>query len=97
MTVHEQLARVENTLRDLEHAVLGLRSHLGTDVDVQRLVDDVERCSADLALLRAHARLPSQPRPHDLIVIPDGDYDSGLWDGADVDSEGLGVPGRRAP
>jgi hypothetical protein len=30
-------------------------------------------------------------------MVPDADYDAALWAGGDLDAEGLGVPGRRAP
>jgi hypothetical protein len=97
MTIHEQLGHAEHSLQRLEGAVVGLRSLLGPDLDVQRLADDVARCRDDLARLRRQAPAPQPAPERDVIVIPDDEYDSGLWQGGDVDAEGLGVPGRRAP
>lgn len=97
MTIREDLNRVEQGLHVLEHAASGLRSRLATDVDVERLSDDIARCRADLARLRAHVRLPREATDQDVIVIPEGEYDTALWQGEDIDAEGLGVPGRRAP
>jgi len=97
MTIKDELTRAEHSLNVLRHAAAGLRSHLGADLDVRRLTDDIARCSEDVARLRTHVPVPPQPTPADVIVIPDHDYDADLWAGLDVDAEGLGVPGRRAP
>jgi hypothetical protein len=97
MTIKDELTRAEHSLDVLRHAAAGLRSHLGADLDVTRLTDDIARCCEDVARLRTHVPLPHQPTPADVIVIPDHDYDADLWAGLDVDAEGLGVPGRRAP
>jgi hypothetical protein len=97
MTIHAQLGHAERSLQGLESAVLGLRSLLGSDLDVVRLAEDVARCREDVARLRVHAPAPAQVREDDVIVVPDDEYDTGLWQDGDVDAEGLGVPGRRAP
>jgi hypothetical protein len=97
MTIHEQLGHAERSLQGLERAVAGLRPMLGSDLDLVRLADDVARCREDVARLRRHAPAPAVPDEREVIVVPDGEYDSGLWQGADLDAEGLGVPGRRAP
>lgn len=97
MTIHEDLDRAQCAVRNLESAVLGLRAHLGTHVDVLRLSDDVVRCAADLSRLADQTSAPRRVAEHELVVIPDGEYDTALWAGGDVDDEGLGVPGRRAP
>jgi hypothetical protein len=96
MTIKDELTRAEHSLDVLRHAAAGLRSHLGADLDVMRLTDDIARCCEDVVRLRTHVPLP-QPTPADVVVIPDSDYDADLWAGLDVDAEGLGVPGRRAP
>jgi hypothetical protein len=97
MTIHEHLVHAERSLQGLEGAVAGLRSLLGPDLDVVRLGDDVARCREDLARLRTQAPAPPPDAERDVIMVPDGEYDTGLWQGADVDAEGIGVPGRRAP
>jgi len=97
MTIKDELTRAEHSLNVLRHAAVGLRSHLGADLDVMRLTDDIARCCEDVARLRTHVPTPHQPTMSDVIVVPDHDYDAGLWAGVDVDAEGLGVPGRRAP
>ncbi|MDX6250645.1 MAG: hypothetical protein QOF10_4005 [Kribbellaceae bacterium] len=94
MTIHDELDRTRRAVQGLEKALAGLRNQLGPHLDVLRLMDDVARCSADLGRLEQQVRAP---RPRELLVIPDGDYDHGLWGAGDVDHEGLGAPGRRAP
>lgn len=96
MSLQDELDRADEGLRALERAADALRSRLGTDVDALRLADDVAHCREDLARLRLQVRVP-QPVPGEVIVVPDGDYDIALWRHEDVDAEGLGVPGRRAP
>lgn len=97
MSIQEDLNRVDEGLRALEDAALALRSRLATDLDAVRLAEDVTRCREDLARLRLQVRPPSQAAVQDVIVVPDGDYDAALWADGDLDAEGLGVPGRRAP
>jgi hypothetical protein len=92
MTIHEDLDRTRQALQALEKSLLALRNQLGPHLDVLRLLDDLDRCSADLQRLEQQVRAP---RRGELVVIPDGDYDHGFW--ADVEHEGLGAPGRRAP
>jgi hypothetical protein len=94
MTIHDELNRTRRAVQALEIAVVGLRNQLGPHLDVLRLIDDVARCASDLRRLEEQTRAPAS---HDLVVIPDGDYDHGWWAAADVDSEGLGAPDRRAP
>lgn len=98
MTIHPDLDLTQKRLVDLERAVRRLEVCFGPHVDVQRLTDDVARFSADLARLRQHAPKASSAVAHrDMIVISDEPYDPNLWADGDVDAEGLGVPGRRAP
>jgi hypothetical protein len=97
MTIKDELTRAEQCLSALQNAAMGLRAHLGPDLDVVRLSDDIARCRDDVARLRTHVTVPHQLTADDFIVVPDHDYDAGLWAGGDVDAEGLGVPGRRAP
>jgi hypothetical protein len=92
MTIHEHLDRTRQAVQDLEKSLLALRNQLGPHLDVLRLMDDLQRCTADLERLEQQVRAP---RRHELVVIPDGDYDQGFWAG--VEHEGLGAPGRRAP
>ncbi|ADB31222.1 hypothetical protein Kfla_2140 [Kribbella flavida DSM 17836] len=94
MSIHDELDRTRRALQALEKSVAGLRQQLGPHLDVLRLMDDVARCSADLARLQEQVRAPHR---HELVVIPDDDRDHGLWGAGDVDHEGLGAPGRRAP
>lgn len=97
MAIHEYLDRAHVAVRDLEGAVLGLRANLGSHIDVERLADDVLRCAADLSRLDTHAGPPRRSAHQPVIIIPEEEYDASLWADGDVDSEGLGVPGRRAP
>jgi hypothetical protein len=94
MTIHEELDRTRRAVQSLEKSLAGLRNQLGPHLDVLRLMDDVARCSTDLARLEEQVRAP---RRHELLAIPDDDYDHALWGAGDVDHEGLGAPGRRAP
>ncbi|MGC4943484.1 hypothetical protein [Kribbella sp. DT2] len=94
MSIHDELDRTRQALQALEQAVAGLRSRLGPHLDVLRLMDDLARCTADLRRLEEQVRAPQR---HELMVIPDDDRDHGLWGAGDVDHEGLGAPGRRAP
>lgn len=94
MTIHDELGQTRRAVQNLEKALAGLRKQLGPHLDVLRLLDDVARCSSDLRRLEEQIRAP---RRHELVVIPDGDYDHGLWATGDADHEGLGAPGRRAP
>lgn len=97
MTIHEDVNRAQAAVRSLESAVLGLRTHLGTHIEVQRLADDVMRCAADLSRLEDELAPSRQVEQHEIVIIPDGEYDTSLWADGDVDAEGIGVPGRRAP
>jgi len=92
MTISDELDRTRQTLLALEKSLVALRNRLGPHLDVLRLLDDLNRCTADLRRLEQQVRAP---RRHELVVIPDEDYDPGFW--ADVEHEGLGAPGRRAP
>jgi hypothetical protein len=94
MTIHEELQRTRTALFALEKSLTSLRNHLGAHLDVLRLLDDVERCSSDLRRLEDQVRTPARV---ELMVIPDDDRDHGLWGAGDVDHEGVGAPGRRAP
>jgi hypothetical protein len=89
MTIHDELDRTRLALQALEKSLVALRNQLGAHLDVLRLLDDLDRCRTDLRRLEGQLR-PS--RRHELVVIPEGDYDHGFW--ADVEHEGLG---RRAP
>ena len=94
MTIHDELGQTRRALQNLEKALAGLRNQLGPHLDVLRLIDDVSRCSTDLRRLEEQV---GPPRRYELVVIPDDDGDHGLWGARDVDHEGLGAPGRRAP
>jgi hypothetical protein len=94
MTIHDELGQTRRALQNLEKALAGLRNQLGPHLDVLRLIDDVSRCSTDLRRLEEQV---GPPRRYELVVIPDDDRDHGLWGAGDVDHEGLGAPGRRAP
>ncbi|WP_350277826.1 hypothetical protein [Kribbella sp. HUAS MG21] len=94
MTISDELARTRSALGALEKSLAALRNRLGPHLDVLRLQDDVDRCSTDLRRLEQQVRAP---RHHDLVVIPDDDRDHALWGAGDVDHEGVGAPGRRAP
>jgi hypothetical protein len=94
MTIHDELDRTRRAVQALETSLAGLRNRLGEHLDVLRLIDDVARCSVDLRRLEEQVGVPSR---HELVVIPDDDYDHSLWGAGDVDHEGLGAPGRRAP
>ena len=97
MTIHDDLNRAASAVRNLENAVLGMRAQLGPHLDVLRLADDVSRCSDDLNRLEDQLSPRRRPPPEEFVVISDEQYDTSLWAGSDVDSEGLGAPGRRAP
>ena len=98
MSVEGELARAILAVRNLQNAVLVLRARLSSDIDVQRLADDAERCAADLSRLEQHTLSARVGLPRqEFIVVPDEEYDPSLWACGDVDGEGLGVPGRRAP
>jgi len=58
----------------LEKALVALRNQLGPHLDVLRLLDDLDRCTADLRRLESQV---GAPRRHELVAIPDGDYDHG--------------------
>jgi hypothetical protein len=94
MTISDELDRTRSALQALEKSLVALRNCLGPHLDVLRLLDDVDRCSTDLRRLEQQVRAP---RRHELVVIPDDDRDHGLWGAGDVDHEGVGAPGRRAP
>ncbi|TDD60924.1 hypothetical protein E1263_08970 [Kribbella antibiotica] len=94
MTIHEELQRTRTALLALEKSLMSLRNHLGAHIDVLRLLDDLERCTTDLRRLEDQIITPAH---RELIVIPDDDRDHGLWGAGDVDHEGVGAPGRRAP
>ena len=97
MNIYDDLSRAESAVRKLENAVQGLRAHLGPHIDVLRLADDVTRCAIDLSRLEDQTSAQRRVSLQEVIVIPDGEYDTSLWADGDVDSEGLGAPGRRAP
>lgn len=92
MTIHDDLDRTRQAVLALEKSLVALRNQLGPHLDVLRLMDDLERCATDLRRLEQQVRAP---RRHELVAIPEGDYDHGFW--ADVEHEGLGAPDRRAP
>ncbi|GAB3930086.1 hypothetical protein ACFCV3_01860 [Kribbella sp. NPDC056345] len=94
MTIHEELHRTRSALLALEKSLMSLRNHLGEHLDVLRLLDDLERCTSDLRRLEDQVHVPVRG---ELMVIPDDDRDHGLWGAGDVDHEGVGAPGRRAP
>ena len=85
MTISDELDRTRAALAALEKSLAGLRNRLGPQLDVLRLLDDLSRCTADLERLEQQVRAP---RRHELVVIPDDDYDQDFW--ADAEQEGLG-------
>jgi hypothetical protein len=85
MTIPEELERTRQALVALEKSLVALRNRLGPHLDVLRLLDDLERCTADLRRLEQQVRAPHRV---ELVVIPDGDYDPDFW--ADAEHEGLG-------
>ncbi|WP_371400687.1 hypothetical protein OHA10_22185 [Kribbella sp. NBC_00662] len=85
MTIPEELERTRQALVALEKSLVALRNRLGPHLDVLRLLDDLERCTADLRRLEQQVRAPHRG---ELVVIPDGDYDPDFW--ADAEHEGLG-------
>ena len=85
MTISDELDRTRAALLTLEKSLMALRNRLGPHLDVQRLLDDLERCTSDLRRLEQQVRAP---RRHELMVIPDDDYDPDFW--ADAEQEGLG-------
>jgi hypothetical protein len=89
MTISEELDRTRAALLALEKSLMALRNRLGPHLDVLRLLDDLSRCTADLERLEQQVRAP---RRHELVVIPDDDYDQDFW--AEAETEGLG---RTAP
>jgi hypothetical protein len=89
MTISEELDRTRAALLALEKSLMALRNRVGEHLDVLRLLDDLERCTADLRRLEQQVRVP---RRQELVAIPDDDYDHAFW--ADAEQEGLG---RRAP
>ncbi|WP_328997992.1 hypothetical protein OHA18_26440 [Kribbella sp. NBC_00709] len=89
MTISEELERTRAALLGLEKSLMALRNQLGPHLDVLRLLDDLERCTADLHRLEQQVRAPHRP---ELMAIPDDDYDPDFW--ADAEHEGLG---RTAP
>ncbi|GAA1558888.1 hypothetical protein GCM10009804_14590 [Kribbella hippodromi] len=89
MTISDELDRTRQALLALENSLAALRNRLGDHLDVLRLLDDLERCSADLRRLEAQVRTPRRP---ELVAIPDDDYEPDFW--ADAEHEGLG---RTAP
>ncbi|HWD80454.1 MAG TPA: hypothetical protein VG497_16275 [Kribbella sp.] len=85
MTISDELDRTRAALAALEKSLAGLRNRLGPQLDVLRLLDDLSRCTADLERLEQQVRAP---RRHELVVIPDDDYDHDFW--AQAEQEGLG-------
>ena len=87
MTVHDDLASAQRSLSELQRSVRALRLDFGPTLDVRRLDEDVARVQQDLALL-AESAPPTGAARRGLEVIPEGEYDPGLWQ--DADDEGLG-------
>lgn len=93
----DDLNRAQVAVESLASAVTQLRTRLGEHIDVLRLADDVERCAADLRRLREQTAPSARESAEPYVLVPDREYDASLWADGDVDAEGLGVPGRRAP
>jgi hypothetical protein len=89
MTIHDELDRTRRAVLALEKSLVALRNQLGPHLDVLRLLDDLDRCAADLRRLEEQVRAP---RRQELVVIPDDDPDDGLWGARDVDHEGVRAP-----
>ncbi|WP_427896003.1 hypothetical protein ACQHIV_18910 [Kribbella sp. GL6] len=90
MTISDELERTRTALVALEKSLVALRNRLGSHLDVLRLLDDLERCAADLR--RLEQQVGVRRGPHELVVIPDDDYALDFW--AEAEQEGLG---RTAP
>jgi hypothetical protein len=85
MTISDELDRTRSALQALENSLVALKNRIGRHVDVLRLLDDLQRCRADLRRLEGQVRAP---RRQELVVIPDGDYAHDFW--AEAEQEGLG-------
>ncbi|MFD7159004.1 hypothetical protein ACFV9C_30705 [Kribbella sp. NPDC059898] len=90
MTISDELDRTRTALAALEKSLTALRNRVGPHVDLLRLLDDLERCTADLR--RLEQQVGVRRRPHELVAIPDDDYAHDFW--AEAEQEGLG---RTAP
>ncbi|MFC0599738.1 hypothetical protein [Streptomyces palmae] len=97
MSLTDDLTTAQRCLDDLDRAVARLEQRVGSGPDIRRIRSGSGHLRESLALLRETtpgAMLPDTPQ-RELVVIPDTPYDASLW--SDVDDEGLGVRGRRAP
>ncbi|MFJ6695730.1 hypothetical protein ACIQM4_06625 [Streptomyces sp. NPDC091272] len=98
MSLHEELAELQDCLDRLDRAVLRLSGRLDEShgLDARRVRTDAAHLRESVAMLGAAASgaVHTPPRP-ELITIPDAPYDSALW--TDSDDEGLGARDRRAP
>lgn len=91
MTTSE-VTELRRALGELRECIGSLRSHYGDSAQVQRLANDVDRLSIDVAdvtgepvrVAPAARAVPSEER----VVVSDTPYDPGLWAGAD--DEGVG-------
>ncbi len=79
----------------LAAAVEQVRAAYGDTLGVRRLRSDVNRLTECLDELGPPSPDHHLSAPVTLETIPDEPYDESLW--VDVEHEGLGAPGRRAP
>ncbi|MGZ0147606.1 hypothetical protein ACXJJ3_11090 [Kribbella sp. WER1] len=86
MTISDELDRTRAALVALEKSLVALRNRVGSHVDLLRLLDDLERCTVDLR--RLEQQVGGRRRSHELVAIPDDDYDRDFW--AEAEQEGLG-------
>ncbi|TJZ45298.1 hypothetical protein FCH28_28540 [Streptomyces piniterrae] len=101
MTPHDAVTAVERSLDDLVRSVGRLENLVGSGLEVRRMRSDTDHLRESLGLLKESvaAAPPGRLTPGNggeaMVPVPDTPYDSKLW--TDVDEEGLGARGRRAP
>ncbi|KUJ66442.1 hypothetical protein ACZ90_36895 [Streptomyces albus subsp. albus] len=97
MSLTHDLTAAQRCLDDLDRAVTRLEQQVGSGPDIRRIRSDSGHLRESLALLRETAPLaaPAEKPHRELVIIPDTPYDASLW--SDVDDEGVGARGRRAP
>jgi hypothetical protein len=94
MNAQTEMATAGHALDALARIARTLTDHFGATLDVRRFSEDVQRLRVSLSLL-SDAVLPPQAEPaHDLVAIPDLDYDPSFW--LDADHEGVGGVARLA-
>ncbi|GEB52076.1 MULTISPECIES: hypothetical protein [Streptomyces] len=95
MALHEELTAAQRCLDDLARSVDRLAQQVGAGLEIRRVRSDTEHLKESLALLRDAAPRQAPAPLVEMVPVPEQPYDQGLW--TDVDDEGLGASGRRAP